>query len=47
MMAALRAQEELPENAAILHASLDGVMMRMNEKKQGDDVIEQGGWREA
>ena len=42
MMAALRTQEELPENAAILHASLDGVMMRMNERKQGDNVIEQG-----
>ena len=47
MMAALRAQEELPQNAAMLHASLDGVMMRMNERKQGDNVIEQGGWREA
>ena len=47
IMADLRKEEELPENAATIHASLDGVMLRMNEKKQGDALIEQGGWREA
>jgi len=47
IMADLRKQEELPENAATIHASIDGVMLRMNEKKQGDGVIEEGGWREA
>ena len=46
-MTDLRKQEELPGKATTIHASLDGVMLRMNEKKQGDVVIEQGGWREA
>ena len=46
-MTDLRKQEELPGKATTIHASLNGVMLRMNEKKQGDVVIEQGGWREA
>ena len=43
----LREQEEVPESAAIVQVSLDGVMMRMNAEKIGDDVIEDARWREA
>ena len=43
----LREQEEVPEGAAIVQVSLDGVMMRMNAEKIGDDVIEDARWREA
>ena len=43
-----RAQkEELPEGATMVHVGLDGVMMRMNAEKNGDEVIEEAGWREA
>ena len=42
----LRAQEDVPAQAVTLHASIDGVMMRMNAETTGDDVIE-AGWREA
>ena len=47
VLAELREQEELPENATKLHVFLDGVMMRMNAEKYGDDVIADAGWREA
>ena len=43
----LRKQEELPENASMVQVGLDGVMMRMNAEKNGDEVIEKEGWREA
>jgi len=43
----LREQEDIPVEAVTLHASIDGVMVRMNEKKEGDAVLEEGGWREA
>ena len=47
VMGELRKQEELPENASMVQVGLDGVMMRMNAEKNGDEVIEKGGWREA
>ena len=47
VMDELRKQEELPENAKTLFVALDGVMMRMNAEKIGDDVIEVARWREA
>ena len=47
VLAELRDQEELPENAIMLHVFFDGVMMRMNAEKNGDDVIADAGWREA
>ena len=47
VMDALRKQEEIPENASLIQISLDGVMMRMNAGKIGDDVIEDARWREA
>ena len=47
VMDALRKQEELPENASMVQVGLDGVMMRMNAEKNGDEVIEKEGWREA
>ena len=31
----------------MVHVGLDGVMMRMNAEKNGDEVIEEAGWREA
>ena len=37
----------LPENAFLIHVGLDGVMMRMHAEKNGDEVIEEAGWREA
>ena len=40
----LRKQEELPEYASMIHVRLDGVMMRMNAEKNGN---EEAGWREA
>ena len=43
----IREQEENPENAAIVQVSLDGVMMRMNAEKIGDDVIEDARWGAA
>ena len=43
----LRNQEELPEDASIVQIGLDGIMMRMNAEKNGDDVIEDARWREA
>ena len=42
-----RKQEELPENASMAQVGLDGVMMRMNAEKNGDEVVEKAGWREA
>ena len=47
VMDELRKQEELPENASMVQVGLDGVMMRMNAEKNGDEVIEKKGWREA
>ena len=47
VMPELRKQEKLPENAAFFQTSLDGTMMRMNAEKNGDDVTEEAGWREA
>ena len=47
VMDELRKQEELPENASMVQVGLDGVMMRMNAEKNGDEVIEKEGWREA
>ena len=47
IMDELRKQEELPENASMVQVGLDGVMMRMNAEKNGDEVIEKKGWREA
>ena len=47
VLAEFREQEELPENATMLHVSLGGVLMRMNAEKNGDDVIADAGWREA
>ena len=47
IMDELREQEELPEGATMIHVGLDGVMMRMNAEKNGDEVIEEAGWREA
>ena len=47
VMDALRKQEEISENASLIQISLDGVMMRMNARKIGDDVIEDARWREA
>ena len=48
VMPELRKQEKLPENAAFFQTSLDGtMMMRMNAEKNGDDVTEEAGWREA
>ena len=47
VMDALRKQEEIPENAARVQISLDGVMMRMNAEKIGDHVFEDARWREA
>ena len=47
VMDELRKQEELPENASMVQISLDGVMMRMIAEKNGDEVIEKKGWREA
>ena len=47
VMDELREQEELPENAFLIHVGLDGVMMRMHAEKNGDEVIEEAGWREA
>ena len=46
VMGELRKQEELPENASMVQVGLDGVMMRMNAEKNGDEVIEKS-WREA
>ena len=43
----LREQEKLPEGATMVHMGLDGVMMRMTDEKNGDEVIEEAGWREA
>ena len=43
----LREKEELPESASMIHVGLDGVMMRMNAEKNGNEVIEDAGWREA
>ena len=43
----LRKQEKLPEGATMVHMGLDGVMMRMTDEKNGDEVIEEAGWREA
>ena len=40
VMDELRKQEELPENASMVQVGLDGVMMRMNAEKNGDEVIE-------
>ena len=40
VMDELRKQEELPENAFMVQVGLDGVMMRMNAEKNGDEVIE-------
>ena len=31
----------------MVQVGLDGVMMRMNAEKYGDEVIEKEGWREA
>ena len=31
----------------MVHVGLDGVMMRVNAEKNGDEVIEEAGWREA
>ena len=31
----------------MIHVGLDGVMVRMNAEKNGDEVIEEAGWREA
>ena len=31
----------------MIHVGLDGTMMRMNAEKNGDEVIEEAGWREA
>ena len=42
-----RKQDELPEKASMIHVGLDGVMMRMNAEKNGDEVTEEAGWREA
>ena len=47
VMDELRNQEELPEDASIVQIGLDGIMMRMNAEKNGDDVIEDARWREA
>ena len=47
VMDELRNQEELPEDASIAQIGLDGIMMRMNAEKNGDDVIEDARWREA
>ena len=47
VMDELREQEELPEGATMVHVGLDGVMMRMNAEKNGDEAIEEAGWREA
>ena len=47
VMDELRKQEELPENASMVQVGLDGVMMRMIAEKNGDEVIEEEGWREA
>ena len=47
VMDELRKQEELPENASMVQVGLDGVMMRMIAEKNGDEVIEKEGWREA
>ena len=47
VMDELRKQEELPENASMVQVGLDGVKMRMNAEKNGDEVIEKEGWREA
>ena len=46
LMEDLRASEGVPEDAASLVVSLDGVMMRMNAEASGDEVTE-AGWREA
>ena len=43
----LRKQEELPENTSMVQVGLDGVMMHINAEKNGDEVIEKEGWREA
>ena len=43
----LRKQEELPETASMVQVGLDGVMMRRNAEKIGDDVIEVARWRKA
>ena len=43
----LRKQEELPKNASMVQVGLDGVMMCMNAEKNGNEVIEKEGWREA
>ena len=43
IMDELRKQEELPENASMVQVGLDGVMMRMNAEKNGDEVIEKKG----
>ena len=47
VMDELRKQEKLPENASMTQVALDGIMMRMNAEKNGDEVIEKAGWREA
>ena len=47
VMDELRKQEELPANASMVQVGLDGVMMRMIAEKNGDEVIEEEGWREA
>ena len=47
VMDELGKQEELPEYASMVQVRLDGVMMRMNAEKIGDDVIEEARWREA
>ena len=47
IMDELRKQEELPENASMAQVGLDGVMMRMNAEKNGDEVTEKAGLREA
>ena len=47
VMDELRKQEELPDNASMVQVGLDGVIKRMNAEKNGDEVIEEGGWREA
>ena len=47
VMPEFRKQEKLPENAAFFQTSFDGTMMRMNAGKNGDDVTEEAGWREA
>ena len=31
----------------MIHVGIDGVMIRMNAEKNGDEVIEEAGWREA